>query len=487
MSEFEPVIGLEIHLQLNSRAKLFCRAENRFTDQPNVNVDFYTFGLPGVLPVLNREPVEKAVTLALALACQINEISTFDRKHYFYPDLPKGYQITQFYRPFAVLGVFSFPLNGRIKQVPIKSIQLEEDAGKSIHDKYLNKSLVDLNRAGIPLVEVVTDPCFKSSEEAAEFVKFFRNLAKYLNISEANLEQGSLRCDVNVSIRPRDSLVLGTRVEIKNLNSFKFLTQAINYEIARQIKEVREGRDVFRETRGFNPETGTTYSLRRKEELSDYRYMPDPDLPPLRLSSAFVDGLREKLPILPTQTFLNLTQNWAVSPDDAIIVSYDRRYTTLLNHLISRGVAPKVAVNFLVNDIQGLIKERGLESSDLPFPVEKLTNLLLHYQNNKISSRSVKNLLERLLRDPTLDIEHTISSENLLIASSEEKVHSIVDEVLKSFPDVVKEILSEEDKTKTHVKKKIGFLTGQVLAKSSNIDPKIARKSVEMKLGIKSE
>lgn len=482
--QFEPVIGLEIHLQLNSRAKLFCRAANRATSDPNVNIDYYTFALPGTLPNLNWEPVEKALILALALNCQIEEVSFFDRKHYFYPDLPKGYQITQFYKPFARLGVFKYPFKGRIKEVPIRSIQLEEDAGKSIHDKVLNISLIDLNRAGVPLVEVITDPCFHSSEEAAEFVKFFRNLAKYLDISDANLEEGSLRVDANVSVRQVNSLNLGTRVEIKNLNSYRFLTQAIDFEIGRQVKEISEGREIVRETRGYNSGGNFTYSLRRKEELSDYRYMPDPDLPPLRLHESKILEVKAKLPVLPLQTFDELVNNWMVPVEDAIAVSYDRAFTRILRELIDMEVVPRIAVNYLVNDIQGILNEMNLDSSKVVFPTGKLAELLRLYQEEKISSKTVKAFIRRLLLDdPKMDVLGTIKAEGLLLEKVEE-LDKILEPVLSEFKEVIDEITQEPDKAKTHVRKKFGFLTGQVLKKLPNVDPRAVSEYLRKYLGL---
>lgn len=485
--QFEPVIGLEIHLQLNSKAKLFCRAASKSVSEPNVNIDHYTFALPGTLPNLNWEPVEKALILALALSCQIQEVSYFDRKHYFYPDLPKGYQITQFYKPFAVLGVFKYPFQGRIKEVSIKSIQLEEDAGKSIHDRALNLSLIDLNRAGVPLVEVITDPCFNSAEEASEFVRFFRNLAKYLDISEANLEEGSLRVDANVSVRPATSLTLGTRVEIKNLNSYRFLTQAINFEIGRQIKEITEGREVVRETRGYNSGGNFTYSLRRKEELADYRYMPDPDLPPLRLPQSKILEVQSKLPILPMQTFDELVNNWMVPVEDAIAISYDRAFTRILREMIDLGVLPKIAVNYLVNDIQGILNEFNLESSKVVFPTPKIAELCRLYQEGKISSKTVKAYIRRLLLDdPRMNVIETIQAEGLLLEKVD-RLDQVLEPILSELRELVDEIKNEPDKSKTHVKKKFGFLVGQVLRKMPNLDPRAVSEHLRQLVGLDEE
>ncbi|MCS6893858.1 MAG: Asp-tRNA(Asn)/Glu-tRNA(Gln) amidotransferase subunit GatB [Deltaproteobacteria bacterium] len=482
--DFHPIIGLEIHLQLNSRAKLFCRAPNFYSDNPNTNVDFYTFALPGSLPVINPEAVEKAVLLALGLCCQIQFESYFDRKHYFYPDLPKGYQITQFFKPFAVLGKFVFPMNGRLREVPIKSIQLEEDAGKNLHDRILGLSLVDLNRAGVPLVEVITDPCFRSPEEAAEFVRYFRNFARYLGISEANLEQGSLRCDVNVSVKKTDSVELGTRVEIKNLNSFKFLVQALNYEIGRQVKLVREGREVKRETRGYNPEKNVTYSLRSKEELSDYRYMPDPDLPPLVITDSMIKKIASKVPRLPNELFLELTEINHVNPDDAALVSYDKEYAELYLKMLKGGIAPKVAVNYIVNDLRGHLNTRNLSIDQIPFNISKLQQLLMAYQNNEISSKGVKTILEKLFDQPALNIDEELAGTEYRIVDDASKAQQIVDEVLAENANLVSEILAQESKSSVFVQKRIGFLVGQAIKRAPHLDPKQLGALIRSKFGL---
>ncbi len=482
--DFEPVIGLELHLQLNSTCKLFSRAANKFTEEPNLNVDYYTFALPGTLPVLNFEAVRKALTLALALNCQINKVSYFDRKHYFYPDLPKGYQITQFYQPLAVLGKFIYPTDGILKEVPIKSIQLEEDAGKSLHDKTLGKSLVDLNRAGMVLVEVVTDPCFRRPDEAAEFLKHFRNLAKFLDISEANLEKGSLRCDANVSVRPKDSMALGNRVEIKNLNSFKFLTLALSYEIGRQIKELNSGREVKKETRGYNAERNITYSLRTKEELSDYRYMRDPDLPALCISEAMLDEVRSNIPELPHSIYKRLVEIEGVPSAEAMQISYNRPLYEYAKYINSRGVSFKLAINYLINDITSHLKDRD-NPDEIPVKRESLAELLLLYQQRKITSKAVKECIDGMFKDPELNIMDFLKSKEFLISFTEEEVLNLVDQVISSFPEVIQEIKKQTDPTNEYASKRISFLVGQVMKRKKGLDPKFVFDLIQEKLGIR--
>jgi len=472
---FEPVIGLEIHVQLKSSTKLFCRARNFFTDEPNINVDFYTFALPGTLPVLNKEPLEKAIILASALNCKINKVSFFDRKHYFYPDLPKGYQITQFFKPFAQMGNFSYPSENGLKEVTIKSIVLEEDAGKSIHDTALGCSLIDLNRAGVPLVEIVTDPCFSSPSEASGFLKALRNLVRFLDLSEGDLEKGSLRCDANVSVRQTGTMSLGTRVEIKNINSFKFLEAALEYEIARQIKQLREGKSVKKETRGYDSEKNITYSLRIKEEYSDYRFMPEPDLPPLVISEQLIERLKALAHPNPTDIYKTLVRDVGLSPSEALFISSTKPFAMLMLKGVERKKSSKILASLIINDIQGILNSLKKSADQIALPEEQIFELVDLLEADKLTRKNCREILAEIISSEKASVTEIIESRQLLHSSLSNEVLDYIDLVLKENSDIVKEILKGRDKKKA-------ALVGLVLQKFNSANPREVSKVLDQKL-----
>src|SRR5216683_3140742 len=319
-AKYEPVIGLEVHVQLLTATKIFCSCSTRFGDPPNTNVCPVCLGLPGALPVLNRKAVEFATLAAMALNCRINEISIFARKNYFYPDLPKGYQISQYDKPLAEHGAIEIKINGAVKKIGITRLHLEEDAGKSLHEGFAGSSettAIDLNRSGVPLIEIVSEPDIASPDEAYEYLTRLKEIILYTGVSDCNMEEGSLRCDANVSVRPRGQKEFGTKTEIKNVNSFRFIRQALEYEIDRQIEVIESGGRIQQETRLFNAQEGRTYSMRSKEEAHDYRYFPEPDLLPLAVDTRWQEEIRRKLPELPEARRGRMVQQFGITAYDA--------------------------------------------------------------------------------------------------------------------------------------------------------------------------
>ncbi|MEL6547490.1 MAG: Asp-tRNA(Asn)/Glu-tRNA(Gln) amidotransferase subunit GatB, partial [Myxococcota bacterium] len=362
MSEFETVIGLEVHAQLKTATKLFSWSANTFGAAPNSHVDVVCLGMPGVLPVLNEQAVELAVRAAIGLSCTVHPVSQWARKNYFYPDLPKGYQISQFDRPYATGGTLSFEVEGEKKTVGITRIHMEEDAGKNVHDDVVagKRSYVDFNRAGVPLIEIVSEPDIRSPAEAAEYMRTMRQVLRYLDVCDGNMDEGSMRCDANVSIRPRGQKEFGTRAEIKNINSFRFVEQAIEYEILRQEELVRGGGEVVQETRLWDSQAKKTRSMRSKEDAHDYRYFPDPDLPELVLKADFIAEIRETLPELPKAKFERYTTTLGLSEYDAKILTDDAEVAHFFEAALAAHENPKGLANWVINEVLREIKDQPL-------------------------------------------------------------------------------------------------------------------------------
>ena len=348
MPDYEAVIGLEVHAQLSTRSKLFCACSTRFGEEPNQNVCPVCAGMPGVLPVLNRTAVEYAVRMALATGCTVNPTSLFARKNYFYPDLPKGYQISQYENPLAEHGAVEIEVDGARRRIGITRIHMEDDAGKSIHSPAENASFVDLNRAGTPLIEIVSDPDLRSPEEAAAYLKSLHSILLYLGICDGNMEEGSFRCDANVSIRPRGQEAFGTRAELKNMNSFRNVQRGIAHEIRRQIDLVEDGEAVVQETRLFDAGRGVTLPMRGKEEAHDYRYFPDPDLLPLTLDPAWVEALRASLPELPEARRLRFVGQHGLPDQDAAVLTADRGLADYFEAAVAAYAEPKKLANWIM-------------------------------------------------------------------------------------------------------------------------------------------
>ena len=463
--EYEAVIGLEIHVQMDTQTKLFCSCKVEFGAEPNTNVCPVCLGMPGSLPVLNRKAVEYAVRASLALNCEVHTESIFARKNYFYPDLPKGYQISQYEKPIATNGYLEFELpDGTERRVRIRRLHMEEDAGKNIHEG--SKSYVDLNRAGTPLMEIVTEPDLRTPEEARVFLENLRNIMRYIGVSRADMEKGQLRCDINVSIRPKGSQELGTRTEIKNVNSFRFVQKALEYEIERQIKLVSEGGKVEQETRTFDPATGKTFTMRTKEEAEDYRYFPDPDLLPLKLEESWIEEIRSTMPELPHQRLERLLTHYGISEYEAKIFVQNKELGDFFETAVSHLNEPKLIANWLLNDLLGLLNEKQIPLEESPVSPEGLAELVKLIKENVISTKIGKEVIKEMV-ETGKSASQIVEEKGLKQITDESAIRQIVEEVVAQFPE-------EADRYRQGEEKLIGFFVGQVMkATKGKANPKL--------------
>jgi len=455
--EWESVIGLEVHIQLNTVSKLFSGAKTAYGAEPNTQACAIDLGLPGVLPVLNEAAIEMAVKFGLAVEATIAKRSVFARKNYFYPDLPKGYQISQYELPIVYKGILSFPLeDGLIKEVGITRAHLEEDAGKSLHEDFHGFSGIDLNRAGIPLIEVVSEPEISSSKEAVSYLKTLHALIRYLEISDGNMQEGSFRVDANVSVRKKGDK-LGTRTEIKNVNSFKFVEKAIDYEIVRQIDVLESGGTIKQETRLYDPAKNETRSMRTKEEANDYRYFPDPDLLPVILNDEFIDKIKATLPELPPAKAKRFMTDYSLSAYDAKVLTMTRELADYFESTIkqSGGSDPKLVANWVTGELLGALNRAGLDITESPIDPIRLGGLIKRIQDNTISGKIGKTVFEALW-ETSHTADEVIEKQGLKQITDSGAIEGIVDEVLKANPDQVAAFKSGKDKL-------FGFFVGQVM------------------------
>lgn len=453
--EFEPVIGLEVHLQLATKSKIFTTASAAFGGEPNEFVDPVTLGLPGALPVLNKTAVEYAVMLGLGLGCEIREESIFARKHYFYPDLPKGYQISQYEEPICENGSIEIRLeDGALRTIGITRIHMEEDAGKNIHDTRTQSSLIDLNRAGVPLLEIVSEPDIRSPAEAAAYLKVIRQIARFLGISDGNMEEGSLRCDANVSLRPVGEMKFGTRTEIKNLNSFRFVEKAIEYEILRQTALLKSGKSVVQATMLFDSVTGVTKVLRIKEDSADYRYFPDPDLPPVIVNQRWIGEIKEKMPKLPSEIKLELMQN-GLSEYDANVLTAEKDYADYFYTVFNTCKNAKTACSWVTSELFGYLNKEGKSISESPVSAKDLGRLTQLIETEVISGKIAKIVFEEMYptgKSPDLIIEE----KGLKQITDDKEIEKMVQKVLDEKSALVAQYKSGDTKI-------MGFLVGETM------------------------
>jgi len=454
MTDYEVVIGLEVHVQLATRSKIFSWSSAAFGAEPNTATDPVCLGLPGALPVLNQAVVDAAVRLGLAVGSKIRQRCRFARKHYFYPDLPKGFQISQFDEPICEGGTVRFRLRGEPREVRLVRIHLEEDAGKNIHADS-SKSLVDLNRAGVPLCEIVSEPEVRSADEAAEYVRAIRTMVRYLGIGDGNMEEGSLRCDANVSLRPRGTTTLGTKTEIKNMNSFKNVRDAIEHEVKRQAAVLDGGGRIVQETRLWDPGRGVTQAMRSKEQAHDYRYFPEPDLPPVVVSDATLAALRSSLPELPEDRFARYTGPLGLSQQDAGVLVAEREIAAYFDAVVAAGAPAKRAANWVINDVLARVGDaRGLGAADLPLPPAALAELCRLVEDGTLSGKLAKDVFGRMWseRRTAADI---VAAEGLAQVSDGGELEEICRRVVAEHP-------TEAARFKESPKL-MGFFVGQIM------------------------
>jgi aspartyl-tRNA(Asn)/glutamyl-tRNA(Gln) amidotransferase subunit B len=456
MSRYETVIGLEVHAQMKTESKIFCSCSTKFGNDPNENVCAVCSGMPGVLPVLNEKVAEYATKAGLATNCEINLKSVFARKNYFYPDLPKGYQISQFELPICEHGHVDIEVDGEKKRVGLTRIHMEEDAGKNIHSAADNASFVDLNRTGVPLIEIVSEPDMRSAEEAVAYLKELRSVLLYLGICDGNMEEGSFRCDANVSVRPYGQEEFGTRAELKNLNSFKHIQKAIEYEVERQIDLVEDGEQVVQETRLYNVDKGTTHSMRGKEEAHDYRYFPDPDLVPLVLEQAWVDKWQSELPELPSAKRDRFMDEYGLADYDAALITNDLAVADYFEAAVKAyaGETKKVA-NWVVGELLPFCHESETDACEVQLVPEKLAALLALVDDGTISVKIGKDIFRDLCASGEDPAEY-VKAKGLVQMSDTSELEAMVDKVIADNP-------SEVEAFKGGKKKLMGFFMGQVM------------------------
>lgn len=455
-SQWEVVIGLEIHAQLATKSKIFSGASTAYGAEPNTQACAVDLGLPGVLPVLNQEAVRMAVKFGLAIEAEIAPYSVFARKNYFYPDLPKGYQISQFELPIVGNGHLDIDVDGVTKRIGVTRAHLEEDAGKSLHEDFHGLTGIDLNRAGTPLLEIVSDPDMRSAKEAVAYMRKLHELVRYLEICDGNMQEGSFRCDANVSVRSRGQAEFGTRAEIKNINSFRFVEKAINHEIERQIDLIESGGKVVQETRLYDANKDETRSMRGKEEANDYRYFPDPDLLPVEITEAFKDEVRVTLPELPDAKKRRFIEQYGQDDESAATLTSSRQLADYYEALVdASGGEAKICTNWVTGDVLGALNKAGLEIGQCPVDAERLAGLLKRIADDTISGKIAKQVFEAMWQGQET-ADQIIESQGLKQITDTGAIEAIIDKIITDNPGQVEQYLSGKDKV-------FGFFVGQVM------------------------
>ena len=471
---WEIVIGLEVHAQVSSDAKLFSGAATKFGAEPNSQVSLVDAAMPGMLPVINKECVRQAVKTGLGINAKINRFSVFDRKNYFYPDLPQGYQISQFKQPIVGEGLLEIKVSDGEKNIGIERLHLEQDAGKSLHDQHPKKSFIDLNRSGVALMEIVSKPDLRSSEEAGAYVKKLRSILRYLGTCDGNMQEGSLRCDVNVSVRkPGDSL--GTRCEIKNVNSIRFIQQAIEYESRRQIEIIEDGGSINQETRLFDSDKGETRSMRSKEEAHDYRYFPDPDLLPLEFTQEFVDKIASEMPELPDAKMIRFITEYELSQADAMLL-VEEQETAEFYERLAIGRDKKLAANWLGTELFGVLNKEGISLKESPVSADSLGGLIDLISDGTISGRIAKDIFVEMFATGQ-EAGEIVELKGLRQISDPDTITKLINSIISENEDKVTEFKSGKEKL-------FGFFVGQVMKKSQGkANPKLVNDLLREKLG----
>src|SRR3990172_2324126 len=486
--KYEAVIGLEVHAQMLTETKIFCGCSTKFGSEPNTQTCPVCIGMPGVLPVLNQKALKFAIKTGFAINCKISPYSRFARKNYFYPDLPKGYQISQYELPICEHGCIEIVVDGEIKKICITRVHMEEDAGKNIHGEEEKHSFVDLNRAGVPLMEIVSEPDIRSSGEAVEYMKKVRTILRYLGVCDGNMEQGSLRCDANVSVRPTGQKEYGTRTEVKNINSFRFVEKALDYEIRRQIKVLEDGGKIVQETRLWDSTRDMTESMRGKEEAHDYRYFPEPDLVPIIVEHKWIGEIKKSLPELPDIKRDRFVSEYALPDHDADFLASEKPLAAWFEEAVKLGGQPKIVANWVQGDLMRLLNEESKSIEECPLKPEQLVDMLTLIENGTISGKIAKTVFEEMYKrskkivtfQPS-EISTSSSGEivkemGLTQVSDKSEIEKVVDEVIAKHPKEVERFRSGEEKL-------IGFFVGQVMKLTkSKADPQMVNELLKNKL-----
>ncbi|MDO7610124.1 MAG: Asp-tRNA(Asn)/Glu-tRNA(Gln) amidotransferase subunit GatB [Crocinitomicaceae bacterium] len=475
--KYEAVIGLEVHAQLLTNSKAYSSDVNEYGSTPNSNISPVTLGHPGTLPVMNKKTVEYAIKLGLAMNCEIADYQFFARKNYFYPDLPKGYQITQDKTPICTNGFIDLKSeDAKETRIGITRIHMEEDAGKSIHDVDIYDTLVDLNRAGTPLLEIVTEPDLRSSADAYQYLTEVRKLVRYLEICDGNMEEGSMRCDANISVRIKGATKLGTKVEVKNMNSIRNVQKAIEYEIIRQIEVLEAGGTLSQETRGFDALDNSTIAMRSKEAANDYRYFPEPDLQPLFVDEKQIAEIRSEMPALPKELFDKYVQEYKLTPYDANNLTDSKEIALFFEEIITHNKNYKSAANWIMGDVKSYLNENGVQIDDFPIPACKISELINLIDDGKVSSTAASQKIFPEMLKSQESVQEIAERLNIIQVSNEGELAGFIDEVIRSNT-------SEVERYKNGEKQLVGFFMGQLMKVSrGKADPKVANALLREKL-----